>query len=86
MLGKFFTCGTCFTFWLTLGFLFVFNPFTIEVPLRIAVSVPTAHLLQFFIQWTALTWLALIGRFLYATIEEIVYFFVHKVREGHSHH
>lgn len=85
-LGKSLTCGTCFTFWLTLVILLLVRPALPEFQSNIfASNEAISHIVSLFLQWMALSWAALIGRFTYAALEEVVYFFVHHIREGHVH-
>jgi hypothetical protein len=77
------TCGSCFTFWLTLIFVLIFNPLgtclSSEMPL-ISILFPVSY----FAQWMSLGWGAVFLRFLYIYLQESVNAIVHGIG-GHGH-
>lgn len=84
-LGKTLTCGTCFTYWLSLGAVFVGDVPLPVFSLHAAIPGWVQGIIQGGSAWMALAWGALVARFLYVLLEEAVFFFVHHIREGHTH-
>jgi len=70
-------CGLCFTYWISLGFVLVYNPIQFQFPLH--------HYAQFFFSWMAVAFGAVFLRFLYVAIQEIVHYQVHHLRGDHTH-
>jgi len=82
-IGKAVTCGSCFTFWITLIFVLIFNPINDFLSL----STPFMRLMwatSYFLQWMALGWGALFLRFLYIAFQEATSIMVHRFK-NHSH-
>lgn len=83
--AKAMTCGSCFTAWITLLFVLIFNPlnsFLISV-------VPFANIFavaSYAIQWMALGWGALTFRFFYVALQEAVSIMVHKFEDQNHKH
>lgn len=77
------TCGSCFTFWITLAFVLVFDPFRFSF-----IAVPPFAVLpwpiSYFLQWMSLGYGAVLLRFFYVLIQEAVSILVHRFR-GHIH-
>jgi hypothetical protein len=69
--AKIFTCGSCFTFWITLAFVLIVNPLKIFF---------LPAVLSYFIQWMSLGYGALFLRFSYIATQEFVGNMVHKSR------
>ena len=88
-LPKFFakalTCGMCFTYWLSLLVVVVFDPLGGWLPpLRFGVA-PWAYApLQITVSWMAIGMLSVFIRFSYAALSELVHYQVHHV--NHKDH
>ena|SRR5258708_4715315 len=79
-------CGTCFTYWLTLLFVLIFDPLHGWLPpLRFALPSPLDWLFSLGLSWMAVSMGALVIRFIYALIEEHVWYAVHILRGSHHH-
>lgn len=83
VIAKALTCGSCFTFWITLIFVLIFNPigmfFSLVAPFS-GLRFGTSYLFQ----WMALGWGALFLRFLYVAIQEATGIMVHNFSD-HNH-
>jgi hypothetical protein len=67
------TCGFCFTYWLSLASLFIFNPLQEWIPpLRWEFLLPMQPLVSIFFAWMAVGFSALIIRFLFVALQELV--------------
>lgn len=80
IIAKALTCGSCFTFWITLIFVLIFDPLGVFLfqTMPMASIFPASYL----IQWMALGWGAIFLRFLYIFLQESVSAMVHG---GHGH-
>jgi len=86
-IGRTLLCGSCFTYWLSLAYLFFFNPIpsTLFVPRTSFGNI--TPILIFLFSWMALSWLSLVFRFSYVMIQELVAHAVHNWKgEKHHHH
>lgn len=72
--AKMLTCGTCFTYWLSLGFVLVFQPLE-----QLNLSYNT------FISWMAFGIVAIIWRFGAVAIQELVHYQTHILNVSHTH-
>lgn len=82
---KMLLCGSCFTYWLSLAYLILFQPLATWTPVaRLDLPEQVTAVIVFLINWMALSWMAVTLRFLYVIIQELVSMLVHKVNE-HSH-
>jgi hypothetical protein len=75
---KIFTCGSCFTYWISLLFVVLSDPLDFWLPF-------SAEFFNLFVHWMAVAFLSVIMRFTYISIQELVYYQVHHLREDHSH-
>ena len=69
--GKALLCGSCFTYWISLLFIFYRDPLTMW----------NVHI---FFHWMALAWCGVFLRFAYVALQELVHYQVHHLRE-HNH-
>ncbi len=84
-IGKMLTCGTCFTYWLTLLVVIIFDPLAGWLPTqRVQLGGEVAVLLQIVFSWMAIALIATLLRFGYAAISELVHYQVHKL--NHREH
>jgi len=66
-------CGFCFTYWLSLGSLIVFNPLGGWLPpLRAIIPVALNPLIYIFISWMILGFTALLWRSFFVIIQELI--------------
>ena len=80
------TCGTCFTYWISLAFVLLFDPLHGWLPpSRILLPQWLEWLLALGLAWMAVSIGALIVRFAYAMLEEYLWYAVHKLRGLHHH-
>lgn len=84
------TCGFCFTFWLALASVIVFNPLRSWMPpSRMEVPNPPLPFAPFFeiiFSWMIIGTLAVIVRFGYIAIQEFVHYEVHHLNHReHTH-
>lgn len=85
--GHAFLCGSCFTYWLALAYIFIFDPFR-------GISLHNPHnldsglflVLSYFVFWMMLSWLGVTLRFGYVLIQECVAYAVHHWRKEEHHH
>ena len=83
-LHKAVTCGSCFTYWLALLFTIIIAPLVYWTPLTNTSFI--SFIVNTFLQWMALAWLSVFFRFLYVSIQELVNYQVHTLRDhGHEH-
>jgi hypothetical protein len=83
--GKALTCGSCFTYWLTLVFVALFNPLrSFAMPIFFTFNSSVSHIFFYAIEWMSLAWGALFLRFLYVFLQESVSRLVHE-RDEHHH-
>jgi hypothetical protein len=72
--SKMLTCGSCFTFWITLAYVLILNPLNISF---------APHFVGYFIEWLSLGWTAVFLRFSYIAVQEKVSMMVHRPH-GHT--
>lgn len=77
VVGKAFTCGLCFTYWISLFFVLWYNP----VPNWTG----TLFAFHLFLSWMVVAFGAVFLRFLYVSIQELVHYQVHHLRGEHHH-
>lgn len=86
-LGTALTCGLCFTFWTTLGFVVFYNPLPIDFFVFNSFANEHARFLShLFLSWMCIGTPALFVRFLFALLQEEVNFMNEKNGNGHHHH
>lgn len=72
------TCGSCFTYWLSLVFTITAKPLAGWMPFHSWWPINLAA------QWLALAWLSVFLRFLYIALQELVSYQVHNLK-NHTH-
>ncbi len=79
-------CGFCFTFWISLFFVIIFNPLHDWLP-PFRFYIPYSFLLNILCSWMTVGIGAVIIRFGYVALQELVHYQVHELNreEGHSH-
>lgn len=82
-LNKALTCGSCFTFWIALAFVLIFNPLESFLTALLPAEILFFKISAYLIQWFSLGWTALFLRFSYVAIQEHVSRTVHQ--DGHQH-
>lgn len=87
LLRKPLTCGFCFTFWAALATALIANPLA-GVSGLWQTSVPAAWqpLADLFVGWVVVGMLAVIIRFGYVVLQELVHYQVHHLRHSTSDH
>jgi hypothetical protein len=74
-------CGSCFTYWLSLVFVLIFNPLSgLVINAGNKIFQDFSHC---FISWMALGMMSVIIRFGYVAIQELVSYQVHKLHDNH---
>ncbi len=67
------TCGFCFTYWLSLGSLIVFNPLGDWLPsVQPIIPATLDPVIYFFVSWMILGFIALLWRSLFVIIQEFI--------------
>jgi hypothetical protein len=77
VVGRALTCGSCFTYWIALIFVLLFNPIGFLLK-------GYTLLISYGIQWMSLGWNAVFLRFLYVFLQESVEAVVHS-SQGRGH-
>ncbi len=79
-------CGFCFTFWLSLAFVFVFDPLRGWTPAaRIALPTPLLFPVHLFFSWMAMGSVAWFFRFLLDELQEFVHLKNHALKKETGH-
>ncbi len=83
-LGKALTCGSCFTYWISLLALTIYNPIK-DWPILSYNNVYINFLFTLLFQWMAISFGAVFLRFIYVLIQELVNYLTHGVNQNHKH-
>ena len=80
LLGKSLTCGSCFTYWLSLFAVILFDPLSGWTLSNIN------ELIHVLLSWFALAFVSVTFRFAYVAIQELVNYQTHTLRKDHHIH
>jgi hypothetical protein len=81
------TCGFCFTFWVALVTTLIANPLTgVSVSFNANLPASWFFLTDIFVGWVTVGMLAVIVRFGYVVLQELVYYQVHHLRHNEHQH
>ena len=79
-------CGSCFTYWVALAYVVLFDPLRLFVPIeRVGLSSWLYTLIHFLMSWMVVSWASLVARFGYVLIQEAVGYAMHHWHEDEHH-
>ena len=79
------TCGSCFTYWLSLAFVLFHDPLATFAQGVAPHAGIVFFALRIFMSWMALAYLSVLLRFSYILVQEKVSMIVHAHAETHTH-